>query len=81
MDIKYGSSPGALIVLMIECFTKVMEEWPEELRRQKINLHSDNIFTISDDDNRELLPDKLVLQFHRTVAQLLFLYMRARPNI
>ena len=30
---------------------------------------------------RELLPEELASQFHRTVAQLLFLCMRARPDI
>ena len=47
----------------------------------KINPHSDNLFTIREDEDRELLPEELASQFHRTVAQLLFLCMRARPDI
>ena len=81
MDLDYGSEPGALIVSMIKYLTKVLEEWPEELRGSKINLHSDFLFDIRDDDDRELLPEELASQFHRTVAQLLFICMRARPDI
>ena len=81
MDLDYGSEPGALIVSMIKYLTKVLEEWPEELRGSKINPHSDFLFNIREDDDRELLPEELASQFHRTVAQLLFLCMRARPDI
>ena len=81
MDLDYGSSPGALIVSMIKYLTTCLEEWPEELRGSKINPHSDNLFTIREDEDRELLPEELASQFHRTVAQLLFLCMRARPDI
>ena len=41
MDLDYGSSPRALNVSMIKYLTKVLKEWPEELRGSKINQHSD----------------------------------------
>ena len=59
MDLDYGSSPGVLIISMIKYLTKVLKEWPEELRGSKINPHSDLSFTIREDDDRELLPKEL----------------------
>ena len=35
MDLDYGLLPGVLIVSIIKYLTKVLEEWPEELRGQK----------------------------------------------
>ena len=81
MDLNYGSLPGVLIVSMIKYLTKVPEEWPEELRGSKITQHSDQLFTIREDDDLELLPEGVASQFHQTVAQLLFICMRAHPNI
>ena len=58
-----------------------MEEWPEQLTSTKATPASDNLFTVRDENERELLPPELASQFHRTTAQLLFLTMRARPDI
>ena len=55
------SSPEALIVSMIKYLTKAVEEWPEELRESNTNPHSDNLFTIRNDDDLELLPKELSL--------------------
>ena len=52
MDLDCGSSLRVLIVSMITYLTKVLEEWPEELRGSKINPHSDHLFTIREDDDR-----------------------------
>ena len=46
IDLDYGLSPGALIVSMIKYLTKVLKEWPEELRGSKINPHS-NFYSLS----------------------------------
>ena len=51
MNLKYGLSPEVLIVLMIKYLTKVLKEWPEELRGSKMNPHSDFLFTIREDDD------------------------------
>ena len=61
MVLDHGSLPGVLIVSMIKYLTKVLEEWPEELRGSKINPHSDNLFAMREDDNdnREVLPGEL----------------------
>ena len=74
--IKYGSSPGALIASTIKYLTRVLEEWPVKLRGPKINPHADNLFVIRDEDNKELLPKEIALQFHQTMAQLILLCMR-----
>ena len=81
MDLVYGSSRGTLIISMIKYLTKVLEEWPEELRGLKIKPHLDNLFTIGDDDDRELLPTEMALWFNQNVAHLIFLCMRAHPDI
>ena len=81
MDLDYGSLLGALIVSMIKYLTKVLDEWPEELRGSKITPHLDHLFTIRDDDNWELLPKGLTSKFHQTVAELLFLCTRACPYV
>ena len=61
MDFNYCSSPGALLVSMIRCLTKVLEEWSEELRGSKINPHLENLFTIRDDEDQKLLLKELAL--------------------
>ena len=53
----------------------------EVLRSTKINSDIDNIFIICNNKVRELLPKGMASQFYRTTAQLLFLYMRACPDI
>ena len=67
-DLNYSSSPGALIASMIKYLTKVLEEWPEELRGLKINPHLDTLFVIRNDDNRKFLPKEMASQFHQTIA-------------
>ncbi len=46
MDLDYGLSPGILDVFMLKYLTKVIREWPEELRGSKINPHS-NRFSLN----------------------------------
>ena len=41
----------------------------------------DHLFTVREDVDQKLLPEEQARQFHRTVAQLLFLCKRARPDI
>ena len=53
MDINYGLMPGVLITSMIKYLTKVLKEWPEELRGSKINPHSDFLFNIREDADRK----------------------------
>ena len=66
---------------MIKYLQKVMDEWPEELTSSKINPANDHLFTTRDDEKREVLSEEMASQFHRPTAQLLFLTMRAKPDI
>ena len=81
MDIDFESAPGMLIISMIKYLSAMLEEWPEELKGHKVNPHGEHLFKVRPDDERELLPEELAAQFHRTTAQLLFLCLRARPDI
>ena len=81
MDLDFESKPGVLIMSMIKYLQKIIEEWPEQLTSTKVTPASDHLFTVRPDDEREALPEEMAHQFHRTVAQLLFLCMRARPDI
>ena len=77
MDIDFESEPGTLIISMIKYLSQMIEEWPEELKRHKTNPHADHLFNIRTDEDRELLPEEMARQFHRTTAQLLFMCLRA----
>ena len=81
MDLDWESAPGELIISMIKYLQKIIDKWPEELSSTKINPANDTLFTIRDDKDRMILPEEKAQQFHRTTAQLLFLTMRARPDV
>ena len=70
-----------MIISMIKYLQKIIEEFPEALRGTKASPARDNLFDVREDEDRKLLPEEQASQFHRTVAQLLFLCMRARPDI
>jgi len=81
MEMDFGSDPGTMIISMIKYLQKIIEEFPERLRGTKASPARDNLFDVREDEDRKLLPEEQASQFHRTVAQLLFLCMRARPDI
>ena len=79
--LDFESKPGSLIVGMVPYLDTIIKEWPEQLKNTKVCPANDNLFVIRDEENRELLNEELAMQFHRTTAQLLFLTMRARPDV
>ena len=81
MEMNFGTDPGTIIISMSKYLQKIIEEFPETLRGTKASPARDNLFDIREDKDRKLLPEEQASQFHRTVAQLLFLCMRARPDI
>ena len=81
MDLDFSSEPGAMIISMIKYLQKVIEEFPEVLHGKKACPAGKHLFDIRPDNVKELLPEEMASKFHRTVAQLLFLCMRARPDI
>ena len=42
MDLDFGYLPEAMAVSIMKYLTKVLNEWPEVLKRTKINPHTDN---------------------------------------
>ena len=83
MDLDFESQPGTMIISMIKYLDAMLEEWPEELKGYTPNPHQDHLFEIraDDDPKKELLNKEMASQFHRTTAQMLFLCLRARPDI
>ena len=82
-DIDFESDPGMLIIFMIKYLSQIIEEWPEELKGCAPNPHQDHLFDIRHDDGpkKELLGEEMASLFHRTTAQLLFMCMRAPPDV
>ena len=81
MELDFGTCPGTLIISMIKYLQKIIDEFPDVLRGTKDCPASDNIFKIQENEYRELLPEEMARQFHRTTAQILFLCKRARPDV
>jgi hypothetical protein len=77
----FGTDPGTVIIFMIKYLQNIIEEFPEVLRGTKASPARDNLFEIREEGDRKLLPEEQARKFHRTVAQLLFLCMRARPDV
>ena len=81
MDMDWVTEPGTMIVSMIKYLYKVIEEFPEVMKGKRSSPAGDHLFNVREDADRKLLPEEQARQFHRTVAQLLFLCKRARPDI
>ena len=75
----FESKPGTLIISQIKYLQKILEEFPEVLTSSKDCPAGNNLFKIREDKDREILCEDTEKQFHRIVAQLLFLCKRARP--
>ena len=83
MDLDFESCPGTMIISMIKYLGAMFEEWPEELKGYTPNPHQDHLFEVraDDDPKKDLLNKKMASQFHCTTTQLLFLCLRARPDV
>ena len=72
MEVDFGTCPGTLIISMIKYLQKIIDEFPEVLRGTKACPAGDSLFKIRDHEDRDLLPEEMARQFHRTTAQLFF---------
>ena len=81
MDLNFGTCPGTMIISMIRYMQEVIDEFPEVLRGTKACPTGDKLFKVREDEDSELLSKEMAKQFHRTVAQFLFLSKRTRPDI
>eukprot|EP00804_Cyclotella_cryptica_P030969 CCRYP_013562-RB/>CCRYP_013562-RB protein AED:0.42 eAED:0.03 QI:0/-1/0/1/-1/0/1/0/310 len=75
------SEPGVFQVDMCQYVREIIDGFPEQIVKTSPTPHSDNLFTVKEDDSAEFLPEEDAMQFHRTTAQLLFLSTRARKDI
>ena len=81
IEIKCGTDQETMLVSMIKYLQKIIEDFPETLRGTKESTVRDNLFESREEENIKLLPEEQASQFHQTVAQLLFLCMRDRPDV
>ena len=74
------SSAKTLKIRMIKYIKKIEEDFPEEIKSAAATPAAEHLFTVCEDNEDKLLPEEQALAFHHTVAQLLFLSARARPD-
>ena len=79
MDMDY-TEKGVLGVSMIPYIDSIIKDFPELIEKVSPTPAADYLFKVREEDARPLGEDQ-AMAFHRTVAQLLFLCMRARRDI
>jgi hypothetical protein len=80
MDLEFNDN-GTLDGLMLNYLKNVIAEFPEMITGKAAMPAADHLFTIRDKKEARALKEDRALIFHHTVAQLLFMLMRARRNI
>jgi len=80
MDLDY-SKKGVLQVSMIKYLKKIFDDFPELITSIAATPAGENLFKVRDEADRKVIPEEQARIFHHTVAQLLFLSGRARPDI
>ena len=66
---------------MIKYLKKVFAAFPEKITTSAATPASDHLLEVRDESEQKLLPEEQARAFHHSVAQLLFLSGRARPDI
>ena len=81
MDLDY-SDEGKVKISMEQFTRKVIEEFPDPLTITAESPAGENLFIVRGDDDPQRFPlsEDHAQQFHRTVAQLLFLVVRPRQD-
>ncbi len=72
---------GMLEVLMVTYLKNVIEQFPEEISGRVSSPVAEHLFAVRDESKARVLEEERALAFHHTVAQLLFMCMRARRDI
>ncbi len=70
---------GALYVSMLPYIDSILEDFPETIQNTSPTPAVEHLFKVR--ENRKLLGEDQAMIFHKIVAQLLFLCMRARRDI
>jgi hypothetical protein len=68
-------------VLMVNYLKSVIAEFPEMITGKAATPAADHLFTVKNKKEARVLKEERALVFHHTVAQLLFMSMRARLDI
>ena len=80
MELDFGMCLGTLIISMIKYLQNIIDDFPEVLRGTKSCPADNDLFKIRESENRELLPEEMAIQFHRTTDQLFF-YAREQDQM
>ena len=80
MDFDY-STPPTVKVSIIKYATLCLDDFPEIITSTSSSPAADHLFTVRYGGEAKLLPEEQAQQFHHSVAQLLFLCMRALPDL
>jgi hypothetical protein len=80
IDMEFNEN-GMLDVFMITYLKNVILDFPELITEKAATPAADHLFTIRDEKEARPLEEERALAFHHTVAQLLFMSMRARRDI
>ena len=77
-----STDKGKVKISMIRYLQKVLDSFPELIKSKAESPAAEHLFETRDDDpTQKILPEEQAQAFHHTVAQLLFVAMRARPDI
>ena len=81
MDLEFYED-GSLEVGMLDYVKDVINDFPEDVGRKSYKTPaSSHLFQVREDNSDKVLPEEQAVNFHHTVAQLLFLSARARRDI
>jgi hypothetical protein len=80
MDLECNKD-GTLDVSMVQYLKNIIAELPEVIQGKAAMPAAYHLFQIKDKKEAQPLPEEQALAFHHTVAQLLFMVMRARWDV
>jgi hypothetical protein len=80
VDLEFNDD-GTLNVLMVNYLKSIIAEFPEVITGKAATPAAGHLFTVRDNKEARALKGERALVFHHTVAQLLFMLMRARRDI
>lgn len=79
MDLDF-SEDHKIKIFMVKCNKKILKDSPEVIKGKSATPAADHLFKIREDGGKKL-PEEKVQAFHTSVAQVLFLCQRTRPDI
>ena len=80
VDMKFNED-GTLDAPMIPYLKGVIAEFPELIKGRVATPATEHVFTVQDEKEARPLEEERALEFHHTVAQLLFIATRTRCDI